>query len=951
MRTAPYISDLWNAGGPFIGVDGRPNGRVTVEEGWELTATGITVGNYGKGPIRWFQRKDNSQTETEIPNIKTIAIGRDLSTDAAQCTITIQNQKMFNDGDPATNVDELGQPGYYTFNRGESTESQDRWGQTTNEWNQVLVPNALLRTYQGYGGWNSDGTIKTIPDSITDGNLLQTGLWLIDQVQPQANGDLVLTCRDMAKLLIDQSLFPPLIPKQLYPLYYYRWKNLDHPPIPYGTTVYGAGYNGVPAGETSTGAPSLQLHSASSTESGFPGANAVDFGDATSYWLSAGQTTEAGWAWIELDPHGGGTVDMGAYDMIPWGGGYDMFISVSIDGVWQGDANIPGAPSGMDIPYVQQTTTQGWERPFLQGIKGGPYIAADHIRFTFTGLVQSSLGPNFYRAGIRDLTVGTYTGTLTSGGRVVVGMARPYDVDGGLVGADSTGYWIAGSDGGVYSFGSAKFWGSLGGQVLAEPVTGIASQGLNGGYWLVGSDGGVFAFHGAHFFGSLPADSITPVAPICAIARSALGQGYYLAGQDGGVFAYGDATFNPANGSLPALGVTPEAPVISMAVKPGGGYWLVDQDGSIYAFAGASYYGGANTGDAPAGSIVGMSATSTGLGYWLVGGDGAVYAYGDANFHGGANDLALNDPICDIQGYADDDGYWLVAQDGGVFAYPIGGERNFWGSLPQSFDIETTGNYADWSDIIRDMLLWSGFWLEDGTLTSADAPEVFGNIEQTGTFAPDNITEDFFDKKAVIDVLHTIREIVGYLIYVDDQGGFHFHPPNLFAIGNFDEEGVATDTIPQIADDVIITDYQVAFSDKDAATSITITSDNPSYALNTTVTTTRPSPTGTALLKGIVKNAIWSNGVFTSKDEQEALAELVDLYLFLAERQGQLQIWANPAINLDDQVRIFERQTAETYMHYVSGISSSMDLVAGTYTMTLTTHWLGDGTAWFLTYD
>lgn len=951
MRTAPEIFALWNAGGPFIGNDGRPCGRITVETGWELTATtGTTVGDYTKGPIRWFQRKDNSQVEVEIPNIKTIEIQRSLDTDAAQCTIVLQNTRMLQNGTAPADTDEVGSPGYYTFNRGESTEAQTRWGHVTNDWNEVLVPNALLRTYQGYGGWNADGTIKTIEQAVADGNLIQTGLWLVDEVNPQAQaGDLQLVCRDMGKLLVDQSLYPPLVPAQLYPtgLYYYRFTNQNHPPIPYGTTVYGAGYNGTYAGQTSTAAPSLSFSSASSTQSGFPGTNACDFGDSTSYWLSGGQTTQDGWAYAQFVPTAaGGMTDMGAYDLLPWGGGYDMYISVSIAGVWQdsGGAAIPGAPSGMNIPYVMQTTTQGWERPFLQGIKGGPYLAADRIRFTFTGLVQSSIGPPFYRAGIRDVTVGTYASTVTGGGRAVVGMARPFDLDDSVPGADSTGYWIAGSDGGVYSFGSATFWGALTGQILAAPISGIASQGLNGGYWLCAQDGGVFAFHGSHFYGSLPSDSITPAGPIIAICRSEGGQGYYLVGTDGGVFAYGDATYAGA-GSFATT-------CVGMAVHPSGGYWLVDADGNIDSFGGAGYHGGA-AGVAPGGSIVGMSSTFTGAGYWLVGADGAVYAYGDATYHGGANTLPepLNDPVCDIQGYASDGGYWLVAQDGGVFSYPIGGERNFWGSLPQSFDIETTGNYSDWTDIIRDLLLWAGYWLYDGTLTSADAPEVFGNIEQTGTFAPDNITEDFFDKKAIIDVLHTIREIVGYLIYVDDQGGFHFHPPNLFAIGNFLEDGTATDTIPVFDEQICITDYQVSYSDKDAVTSIQISSSNPTYALNDTVTSTRQSPTGQALLKGIVKNALWVNGLFTSKDEQEALGELIDLYLFMAERQGSVTVQGNPAINLDDQVRIFERNTAETYIHYVSGIDSTMDLTTGQYTMSVTTHWLGDGTAWFLTYN
>jgi hypothetical protein len=40
---------------------------------------------------------------------------------------------------------------------------------------------------------------------------------------------------------------------------------------------------------------------------------------------------------------------------------------------------------------------------------------------------------------------------------------------------DGKGYWLAGRDGGVFSFGSAPFEGSLGGQHMNAPVVGIAT--------------------------------------------------------------------------------------------------------------------------------------------------------------------------------------------------------------------------------------------------------------------------------------------------------------------------------------------------------------------------------------------------------------------------------------------------------------------------------------------
>ena len=58
---------------------------------------------------------------------------------------------------------------------------------------------------------------------------------------------------------------------------------------------------------------------------------------------------------------------------------------------------------------------------------------------------------------------------------------------------DSKGYWLVASDGGVFSFGDASFYGSTGGDRLNKPIVGIAATPDGNGYWLVASDGGVFS--------------------------------------------------------------------------------------------------------------------------------------------------------------------------------------------------------------------------------------------------------------------------------------------------------------------------------------------------------------------------------------------------------------------------------------------------------------------------
>jgi len=59
---------------------------------------------------------------------------------------------------------------------------------------------------------------------------------------------------------------------------------------------------------------------------------------------------------------------------------------------------------------------------------------------------------------------------------------------------DGNGYWLVASDGGIFAFGDAGFFGSTGGLPLQKPIVGMASAPDGSGYWLVASDGGIFNF-------------------------------------------------------------------------------------------------------------------------------------------------------------------------------------------------------------------------------------------------------------------------------------------------------------------------------------------------------------------------------------------------------------------------------------------------------------------------
>jgi hypothetical protein len=111
-----------------------------------------------------------------------------------------------------------------------------------------------------------------------------------------------------------------------------------------------------------------------------------------------------------------------------------------------------------------------------------------------------------------------------------------------------------------------------------------------GGYWLVASDGGIFSFGDAPFFGSTGSFNLNQ--PIVSMAATADGLGYWLVARDGGIFTFGDAAFFGS-----AQGAATNQAITGMAVTPdGGGYWLVARDGSIFHFGDATLIGAA-TGD------------------------------------------------------------------------------------------------------------------------------------------------------------------------------------------------------------------------------------------------------------------------------------------------------------------------------------------------------------------
>ena len=234
----------------------------------------------------------------------------------------------------------------------------------------------------------------------------------------------------------------------------------------------------------------------------------------------------------------------------------------------------------------------------------------------------------------------------------------------------NSSYWLVASDGGIFNFGNAGFFGSAGSLPLNKPVVGMAPTASKNGYWLVASDGGIFTYGNATFLGSEGGKPLN--APIVGMAATPDGGGYWLVASDGGIFSFGDAKFYGSQGGKPL-----NKPIVGMATTSDGlGYWLVASDGGIFSFGDANFHG--SMGGKPLNKpIVGMAASPDGLGYWLVASDGGIFNFGDAGFYGSAGGTPLNKPAVGVAASPDGRGYWIAATDGGIFNY---GDANFYGS-------------------------------------------------------------------------------------------------------------------------------------------------------------------------------------------------------------------------------------------------------------------------------
>lgn len=398
MRTTTAATqDAWDSG-QFIGPN-RPVVRATIQR---LSVMLTTRSTQVYSSIAHGQ----SARPVELPNVASVKWSRSVDGPVATMSMKLYNTAPLPPGHTPL-PGELDQPGYYTPKRGKAFFSS-RWSHTPNGWVELLVPDRLIRTYEGYGY-----DLTKIPE--LDPNLYQSGLWLIDDVSFDTDGFISVEARDIGRALLDQILMPPIVPTASYPLWFETERQVANPDR---VVVTGTGWT----------RPTYDLDSnyywvGNGELYGHHGRDAFD-SSSSSYWFSIGNTApDRSWSfeWIQ-GKFSSRTVS--AVRLKTWGGPYRVYVSVWAGGKWQGTKDVPYTPAPLSAPnhskirYSYAFTADREDTTTYKLPKAIP--GATKIRLTFTKLTRSSYagtyGTNPYRAGVRMLEISSQVSTTVDGG-------------------------------------------------------------------------------------------------------------------------------------------------------------------------------------------------------------------------------------------------------------------------------------------------------------------------------------------------------------------------------------------------------------------------------------------------------------------------------------------------------------------------------------------------------
>ncbi len=454
---------------------------------------------------------------------------------------------------------------------------------------------------------------------------------------------------------------------ELHPVLNINFNPGSPPPTNYFTMNASPGSASVMQGQSATTSISTQVTSGSS-QAVTLSASGLPFGASASFNSNPINSGQGSTMTIFTSPF----TPTGTYTVNVQGTGTSTtyYMSMSLTVIAANDFSIDSSPNSIDVSQGKSGTTM-----ITSAVTHGTSQA---VSLSATGLpagATASFNPTSIAAGASStMTIKAAPSTPVGDDYAVfvnaTGPTATHTTSVSLGVDPAPRYWTVATDGGIFNFGNAGFYGSMGGHHLNEPIVGMASTPDGGGYWLVASDGGIFNFGDAHFFGSMGGHHLNE--PIVGMASTSDGGGYWLVASDGGIFNFGDAHFDGSMG-----GHHLNEPIVGMASTPlSGGYWLAASDGGIFNFGDAAFYGsmGGHPLNRP---IVGMASTSDGIGYWLVASDGGIFNFGDAGFYGSMGGHPLNRPIVGMAPVPDGVGYWLVASDGGIFNF---GDADFSGS-------------------------------------------------------------------------------------------------------------------------------------------------------------------------------------------------------------------------------------------------------------------------------
>ena len=441
-----------------------------------------------------FGNQYNSDEWFEIPTVLIQQLNRNhrVGTDASSMTLTLNNADPISTGEnldlnyaggtsypTKRDLKEIGSPGALSYRRGLSSDGSgpNPWGHVPSNYVDAFLPNRLLWTYEGYG---TDGADLPWDDT----NLVLTGTWLIDRVNIDAkSGTITLECRDLAKLLIEQRLYPPIVPLENYPVEFCT----DQTEVVSVTSTVSSTTSAPEVTGPNVAKHSLEVWDSSAapwygTNANVYGHKASDAfdGDPSTFWISMRNSQpNADWSYEWLDGVCNGE-PINRVEFRPWVGSYKVYVGVMVDGVWQGNQRVPynrnaepAYPNTSDIPYVKSFNMPAGENWYK--IDLGQTYNADKVRLVFTNLQWfGRISGGDYRAGVYEMKAYGFTpaGTTTTETEVeedvtnfIPGNITDYTDMVKLFVAWSGFYWPLGEDDPLFL---KEEWGSRGGRAWGD---------------------------------------------------------------------------------------------------------------------------------------------------------------------------------------------------------------------------------------------------------------------------------------------------------------------------------------------------------------------------------------------------------------------------------------------------------------------------------------------------